>query len=426
MRFLAVLQDSFRETLDCKTFWVLFAVSSLVVLLAFSVSITALRPEEALGDIARGFDLLARGRSRVRHDAGFKVEGAREDGKGGYAFTLRAASAPAVHRLARTWEALAQGTLKKAEDPLPDPDAAADPELVERYLIARFRSQQLLRVSVEPAEAPEGTLAWTVSVRPERPELLHGAHRLGVGFGLMETRLGTSAAIALAGIERFLADVLAGLAGLLFAVVVTASFVPDMLQKGRIDVLLSRPLGRSTLLVYKYLGGLLYVVLIASYLVGGVWLGLAVRTGIWDPSFLLTVPVLTLVFGVLYAFSVWVGVATRSALVAILSTIALWFSSSSAGSFQAMSRAGMTSASLPELMGDLIAALYRVLPRTFDLKELNNQAIARSHLGAEAAATLPGAALVDPASWPFAVGSTLFLLAVFLAAACVLFRKRDY
>lgn len=426
MRFLAVLKDSFRETLDCKTFWILFVVSSVLVLLSFSVSFEALSPEEALGDIAGGFDTLVRGRSRRKHDVVFSVDEATEDGKGGYRFRLRARPAAAYHALVRHWDGLVRGEIKRLDDPVPDATAPPDPDLERQYLEARFRMQQLLKASVEPEAADGDALAWRVGVRPERPELLRGAHRVGALFGLFSVRPRWSAAYTIGFLERFLADGLAGLAGLLFAVVVTGSFVPEMLQKGRIDLLLSRPVGRATLLLSKYGGGLLYVLINAAYLVGGCWLGLSLRTGTWNPAFLLTIPVLTFVFAVLYAFSVWIGVLTRSALVAILTTIALWFCSSSAGSFDVMARLPATQANVPPTFEKVAGIAHKLLPKTYDLKELNNSVILRARLGDEVADTLLEAKLVDPSTWPFLVSSTLAALATFLAAACATFSRRDY
>jgi ABC-type transport system involved in multi-copper enzyme maturation permease subunit len=426
MRQLAILKDSFRETLDCKTFWVLLALSFLFVFLSSSVSLTPVRPEEALGDIARGFDRLAAGRARASFDVAFTVDEVREDGQGGYAFRLRASPPAGMHKLVRQWDALSRGAAKKLDDPLPDPEAPSDPDLQQKYLLSRLRAQQLLRVSVEAEPARPDALDYRVSVRPERPELLRGGHRIGVLFGLWELRLPTSAAIATAGIHTFLADLLAGFAGLVIAVIVTGSFVPDMLQKGRLETLLSRPIGRGTLLVSKYLGGLLYVFLNVVVLVGGSWLALALRTGNWSPAFLLTIPVLVLVFAVLYAFSVWVGVVSRSPLVAILCTMALWFGSFSAGRFHAGLAAPQARSPFPAWFEQVLGVFYLVLPKTYDLKEINTAVIVRAHLGAEAAATIPNAAPVDVSSWPFLVASTVVLLAVFLSCAVVVFKRRDY
>ncbi|HYH69563.1 MAG TPA: hypothetical protein VD866_33010, partial [Urbifossiella sp.] len=107
--------------------------------------------------------------------------------------------------------------------------------------------------------------------------------------------------------DKLVSGIGAGVA-LIISVVITAFFIPNLLRKGSIDLLISKPIGRVQLLVYKYVGGLTFIFLIASVTVGGVWVATGVRSGSWDPSFLLVIPVLTFSFAILYAVSVAVAV----------------------------------------------------------------------------------------------------------------------
>ena len=426
MRLLAILKDSFRETLDCKTFWILLAVSTLLIALAFSVSFVPVAPDEALADVVRGFNRIPVAQSVFRHDVEFSATEVKEDGKGGYEFRLGVSPIPAFHKLIRQWDAASRGLLKKARDPVPDLEVPADAELQRSFLVSQLRFRQLLRVSVVPDPPAGESLSYRVSVRPERPDLLHGGHRINVLFGVFSLRLPFSAALALAGIQSAVGGVIAGFVGFLIAVIVTGSFVPDMLQKGRVDVVLSRPIGRGSLLLSKYLGGLIYVFLNAVYLVGGVWLGLAVRSGNWSPAFLLTIPILTLIFAVLYAFSVWVSVLTRGTLASILCTIALWVSTVAAGKTHERARDPLRETVFPAAVERAIEGIYYLLPKTYDLGQVNSAAILRSQLGEEAAASLPSSMTVDVSAWPFYVGSSLLMLVVFLVCAVTVFKRRDY
>ncbi len=108
------------------------------------------------------------------------------------------------------------------------------------------------------------------------------------------------------------------------SVVVTAGFVPNMLAKGTIDLLISKPVSKPFVLVAKYLGGLTFVFLLTSFTALGVWTTIGLRTGLWSPNFLLIVPILMLYFAVLYAASTLTAVVTRNSLVAILATILAW------------------------------------------------------------------------------------------------------
>ncbi len=48
---------------------------------------------------------------------------------------------------------------------------------------------------------------------------------------------------------------------LLLGIFSTASFVPNMLEKGNIDLLLSKPISRSQLIIGKYLGSILFILI---------------------------------------------------------------------------------------------------------------------------------------------------------------------
>ena len=111
---------------------------------------------------------------------------------------------------------------------------------------------------------------------------------------------------------------------LLVGVIVTAGFIPNMLRKGGLDLYMAKPISRVQLLIYKYIGGLIFVFILATFTVGGVWIAIGFRTGIWTPHFLALIPLLTFYFAVLYAVSTVAAVFTRSPLVAIAATLFAW------------------------------------------------------------------------------------------------------
>src|SRR5207248_11302822 len=76
----------------------------------------------------------------------------------------------------------------------------------------------------------------------------------------------------------------------LIGVIITASFIPNLLQKGAVELALSKPVRRPSLLVSKYLGGLAFVLLLTAVTVANVWTVIGVRSGIWAPGFLLFIP----------------------------------------------------------------------------------------------------------------------------------------
>ena len=111
---------------------------------------------------------------------------------------------------------------------------------------------------------------------------------------------------------------------LLVSVIITAGFIPNMLRKGTIDLYVSKPIGRVSLILYKYLGGLIFMLLLTTAMVGGIWLTVGLRTGLWSPHFLALIPLMTFYFAILYAVSTLAAVVTRSTVVAILATVFAW------------------------------------------------------------------------------------------------------
>jgi ABC-type transport system involved in multi-copper enzyme maturation permease subunit len=111
---------------------------------------------------------------------------------------------------------------------------------------------------------------------------------------------------------------------ILLSIVITSFFIPNMLRKGTVDLLLVKPIRRPTLLIFKFLGGLLFIFLNTAFVVVGMFLAVGLRSGIWTWGFLLTIFILTYFFAILYSVSALFGVLTRSPIVAILMTCFTW------------------------------------------------------------------------------------------------------
>jgi ABC-type transport system involved in multi-copper enzyme maturation permease subunit len=107
-------------------------------------------------------------------------------------------------------------------------------------------------------------------------------------------------------------------AAILLAIFITSEIVPSMMEKGVIDLLLSKPLSRVTLLFGKVLGGLVVVVALLGYFTVGAWLIVSVATGIWAGGFLWSLVPILLSFMSLYALMVFVGLLTRSGTLGMI------------------------------------------------------------------------------------------------------------
>jgi WD40 repeat protein len=125
---------------------------------------------------------------------------------------------------------------------------------------------------------------------------------------------------AMTGITRFLLGTL----GVMLAILITATMIPQTFEKGAIDLLLSKPLNRPLLFLAKYFGGCAFILINATYLVGGLCLLAGLRWGYWQPRMLLGIPIFLFLFGIYYSISAIAGVIWRNAVICVFLTVAFW------------------------------------------------------------------------------------------------------
>jgi ABC-type transport system involved in multi-copper enzyme maturation permease subunit len=112
----------------------------------------------------------------------------------------------------------------------------------------------------------------------------------------------------------------------LLALISTAGMVPEFITGGSIDLFLSKPIGRARLLLTKFAAGLLFAALQVGLFTAAAYFVIGLRTGAWDASIFIAVPLVTLVFSYLFAVCTLLGLLTRSTLAALLLTILFWMS----------------------------------------------------------------------------------------------------
>ena len=115
--------------------------------------------------------------------------------------------------------------------------------------------------------------------------------------------------------------------GILLSLFATAPLINNMLERGRIDLLLSKPISRSKLLLSHILGVLLVVFLLALYLMGMIWLIMSFKSGIWNVQFLSAIIMVVLMFAVMYSVVLLLGVTTQSTALSLIVTYGLIFCS---------------------------------------------------------------------------------------------------
>ncbi len=147
---------------------------------------------------------------------------------------------------------------------------------------------------------------------------------LSMGFGAIRVAVARDVRASVQFFEMILAAGVAGTLGLLLTLIWTAGFLPGFLAPQAMAVLLAKPVPRWGLLAGKYLGVLSFVLVHAVLFVGGTWLALALRTGVWDATYLLSIPLLLLQFAVFFGFSLLLAVCFRSTVVCVFGSIAFW------------------------------------------------------------------------------------------------------
>ncbi len=150
-------------------------------------------------------------------------------------------------------------------------------------------------------------------------------------FGMWEADSGAFNPLAEQGPSRLAAIVvyllfgnLLGWVGVILMLIATAGVFPSMIESGVIGVLLSKPISRSRLFLYKYLASMVFVLVQGIFFVGGTFLAMGLRWGVWCPGYLLAIPGLVLLFSYVYCITSVVGVQTRSSVAAVLVSIAAW------------------------------------------------------------------------------------------------------
>jgi ABC-2 type transport system permease protein len=218
-------------------------------------------------------------------------------------------------------------------------------------------------------------------------------------------------------IDRLVLGFESGFAGFLFlvgtflALFATAHLVPRLQEKGTIDLYLSRPVGRTKLLLSRYFGGLLLAAVNLAYLTGSIWLIIIWKTKVVHPRFLLGGVVILFTIATLMAFAFLIGVVTSSTGVSLMTTYAVFF-------FSAMlvGRDRIAAAMDSNWSAKLVHTLYWIFPKTAQL----GRSVVGLVSGGEAFRHLPATDILP------VYGTTALFGIVALGLAARLFSRKDF
>lgn len=206
------------------------------------------------------------------------------------------------------------------------------------------------------------------------------------------------------GIKLFIVVPLFG-GGLFLSIFSASSFIPNMLEKGSIDVLLSKPISRAQIIHGKFLGGTFVVFTNIAYLVLGIWLLIGLKFGVWDPSFLITIFTITFAFAVLYGLIILIGILSQSSILAMMLTYLIFFILSPILNM----REQILLLSDNKVLEIILDILYYIVPKT-------------SELGSITSDLAVGGSLYD---YQPIFTSAIFLILT-LALSIIIFSKKDY
>lgn len=211
---------------------------------------------------------------------------------------------------------------------------------------------------------------------------------------------------------------------LFFSLISTSSFIPSMLEKGTIDLLISKPISRFSILISKFLGAVLFVAISMVFLIGSIWLILSLKSGYWSPAFLYSILSLTAAFAVMYSITILIGLLTNSSVISILANFFLIFVLCPVLSVR-------ESVIFPLVKNESVQFvfnfLYYIFPKPGEIKDVTNALISGDNVafwkGAVSTNEL-GMNIIEP-TWMAVITSLLFC-AVIMSYSVYYFSKKDY
>jgi ABC-type transport system involved in multi-copper enzyme maturation permease subunit len=115
-----------------------------------------------------------------------------------------------------------------------------------------------------------------------------------------------------------------GVVAVFVALIVTSPIVPETFRSGSLHLLLSKPISRIWLYLFKLFGGCIFVLFNITFVLIGLYLIAGIRFDIWNEGLLYCIPLLLFVFIIFYSVSSLVGLLWGNAIVCVVSCIIFW------------------------------------------------------------------------------------------------------
>lgn len=188
-------------------------------------------------------------------------------------------------------------------------------------------------------------------------------------------------------------------------IILVSSFIPSMLEKGNIDLIISKPISRTNIILGKFISTVIIVFFILTYLIGCIWLIVSLKTGIWHFPFLYSIIGFTFIFAVLYSLILLIGLISQSTIITILVNLLLFFPITGILSTREQIYTFVTNGAVK----GVIDFFYYILPKPWDMHDMILKLIAGEQI----------------ASWQPLITSTIFMLTM-ITLSIYYFSKKDY
>lgn len=199
--------------------------------------------------------------------------------------------------------------------------------------------------------------------------------------------------------------------GIFLALFITVGLFSSMLSKGRIDLLLSKPITRYQIYLSRYLGALLLVLATTMLFVLGTWFILWLKTGLADAALWIIGLLIIFLFAIFYSLAALMSLLTGSTGISLVITILVWFLAEGAY-YRDYIRA------FSKILGNIADVLYYILPKMEDISNFMATTVGLGRVLEEAGIKEAG---IETALW----SSALFAFTM-LAIGMYLFSRRDY
>ena len=193
--------------------------------------------------------------------------------------------------------------------------------------------------------------------------------------------------------------------GLFISIFSVAGFIPSLLEKGNIDLILSKPVSRDQVMLGKFFGGTAMVFINIFYAIFSIWFLIGLKFNVWDISFLLSSFTITLAFASIYALIILLGIITRSSMLPMVISYLTFFIFSPV----LASRESFFAFTDNKILEGVFSLLYYLMPQTSDLSSINTDLAVGNYI-----------------QNIFPVFSSIGYIILIISLSIFIFRKKDY